>query len=98
MKKLRLDDLAVESFNTCELPREKGTVVGEQLCTCPTNCTCPGCPTCAATCAYTCDDQTCPQCPSCADTCAYTCDDLSCAESCGGTCWNPRCQDSNICY
>src|SRR5829696_7699538 len=68
MKKLRLDDLAVESFNTCEVRREKGTVVGEQMCTCYTVCTCPGCPTCAATCAYTCDDQTCPACPTCANT------------------------------
>ena len=96
MKKLRMDDLAVESFDTTAVKRdEKGTVVGEQLCTCWTVCTCPGCPTCAATCpatcAYTCDDAT------CANTCANTCDDFSCAESCGGTCWNPRCQDSNIC-
>jgi hypothetical protein len=44
--------------------------------------TCAGLPTCA---------QTCPE------TCVETCDDFSCVESCGGTCWNPRCQDSNIC-
>ena len=96
MKKLRLDDLSVESFDTTTVKKEKGTVFGEQ-CTCYTVCTCPGCPTCDATCAYTCDDQTCPACPTCANTCAYTCDDYSCAESCGGTCWNPRCNPSSLC-
>jgi hypothetical protein len=99
MKKLRLDDLSVESFNTTEIRRDKGTVVGEQMCTCYTVCTCPGCPTCDATCAYTCDDQTCPACPTCAESCNGTCpgQGFTCLESCGGTCWNPRCNDSNIC-
>jgi hypothetical protein len=71
--RLRLDELAVESFDTSAARAERGTVVGQQLCTCQTACTCPGCPTCAnyATC-----DPTCPE----------TCDDYSCAVSCGGTC------------
>ena len=72
MRKLRLDleHLSVESFDTVHRAREKGTVFGEQ-CTCYTQCTCPGCPSC---------DATCPA------TCVNTCDDASCAESCWGTC------------
>ena len=87
MKKLRLDDLQVDTFDTTPVARkEKGTVVGEQMCTCYTICTCPGCPTC---------DATCPA------TCAYTCDDVTCNESCDGTCagWTciTRCVDTCIC-
>jgi hypothetical protein len=70
--KLHLDELAVESFDTTATAKEKGTVFGEQ-CTCYTNCTCPGCPTCDHTCAYTCDDATCPACPTCAASCNGTC-------------------------
>lgn len=88
MNKLRLDDLAVESFDTVRAAqKEKGTVFAkEQDCTCYTVCTCPGC--------YTCD-ATCP------DTCAYTCDDASCAASCDGTCAGTtcitRCVDTCLC-
>lgn len=81
--KLHLDELSVESFDTsCNL-KDKGTVVGEQN----TN-TCPGCPTCAATCAYTCDDATCPNCPTCAASCNGTCAGNTCWDSCGRTCWD----------
>ncbi|HEY0016539.1 MAG TPA: hypothetical protein VGC13_09485 [Longimicrobium sp.] len=69
---LNLDDLSVDSFDTTATDKPKGTVFGEQ-CTCYTNCTCPGCPTCAATCNYTCDDATCPNCPTCAASCNGTC-------------------------
>ena len=69
--KLQLEDLLVDSFDTTPVQKEKGTVFGEQ-CTCYTNCTCPGCPSC---------DATCPA------TCAYTCDDASCAGSCGASCY-----------
>lgn len=63
--KLRLDELAVESFGTTCAADEQGTVFGEQ-CTCQTVCSCPGCPTCD----YTCDDPTCV-----AQTCiGYTCE------------------------
>jgi hypothetical protein len=55
--KLMLEDLQIESFSTTPGKKEKGTVYGEQ-CTCYTACTCPGCPTCDA---------------SCADTCQFTC-------------------------
>jgi hypothetical protein len=68
--KLNLDELSVESFDTTKSEKSKGTVFGEQ-CTCYTQCTCPGCPTC---------DGTCPA------TCPYTCDDASCGASCGGSC------------
>ena len=75
---LRLDDLRIETFSTTPVQKEKGTVFGEQ-CTCHTNCTCPGCPTCNASCNGTCD-------ASCYGTC-----DVSCGcggdtyfESCGG--------------
>lgn len=94
MKKLRLDldELAVESFDTRGAEKEKGTVVGEQQCSCGG--TCYPQATCPQTCAYTCDDPT----------CAYTCDDATCAgftcgfESCGGTCFNSRCVDSCLCH
>ena len=72
--KLHLDDLRVDSFDTTVAQKRTGTVFGEQ-CTCYTQCTCPGCPTCDASCNGTCGD-TCP------GTCAYTCDDASCAGSC----------------
>jgi hypothetical protein len=74
MKKLTLslDTLEVQSFTTAHDEPGRGTVHGEQQCTCPTNCTCPGCPTCA---------ETCP------NTCWNTCDDPSCEGSCMDTCW-----------
>ena len=68
---LRLEDLTVDSFRTSPSEPPKGTVFGEQYCTCPTNCTCPGCPTCYESCNGSCGD-TCPA------TCAYTCDDAGC--------------------
>ena len=77
--KLRLDSLAVETFDTTRVEREKGTVVGEQQCTCQTVCTCPGCYTCAATCPQTCDDNTCAN--SCYGTCGYSCFD-TCTPPC----------------
>ena len=67
--KLNLDQLTVDSFNTSGAEKPKGTVFGEQ-CTCYTNCTCPGCPTCDASCNGTCDAS-----------CNGTCD-----ASCNGTC------------
>ena len=85
---LKLEDLSVDSFDTTTAQKAKGTVFGEQ-CTCYTNCTCPGCPTCYNTCAYTCDDQTCPACPTCAASCNGTCDcptDNTCGWSCDYSC------------
>jgi hypothetical protein len=75
MKKLTLtlDDLRVDSFQTSEDRQEKGTVVGEQQCTCQTNCTCPGCPTCYVTCPYTCE-ETCANTACGQYTCAYQLD------------------------
>ena len=69
--KLNLEQLSVDTFHTSSARAEKGTVFGEQ-CTCYTNCTCPGCPTCYATCA--------------GNTCAGTCGPNTCAASCNGTC------------
>ncbi len=82
---LNLEDLSVDSFDTTSTQKAKGTVFGEQ-CTCYTNCTCPGCPTCDRTCpntcAYTCDDNT----------CAYTCDDNTCVNCTGGySCYDTDC-------
>lgn len=79
--KLRLEDLCIDSFSTTTVRREKGTVYGEQ-CTCYTQCTCPGCPTCDASCGGTCpapcgSGGTCDF--SCGGTCDYTCGG-------GGTC------------
>ncbi len=73
--KLNLDELTVDSFDTTRPAAKQGTVFGEQ-CTCYTNCTCPGCPTCYASCNGTCD-------ATCAGTCAYTCDDATCV-GCSG--------------
>ena len=80
-KKLSLDDLTVESFQTTPDAEEsgKGTVLGfayteETLCvhsTCGYTCTCA---TCVATCAWTCGHTA-------AHTCAATCD------TCGSTCF-----------
>lgn len=71
---LNLDQLAVDSFNTVAERRSEGTVFGEQ-CTCYTNCTCPGCPTCDVSCDGTCGD---------------TCGD-SCGGSCGDSCYHHSC-------
>src|SRR4028118_544107 len=75
--KVVMDDLRVESFDTTAAAKEKGTVIGAE-CTCYSACTCPGCPSCDATCpdtcAYTCNDRTCVTCPE------------SCSPSCGGPC------------
>jgi hypothetical protein len=82
MKKLtlRLEDLRIDSFSTTPVRREKGTVYGEQ-CTCHTACTCPGCPTCDASCNGTCD-------ASCNGTCGATCAG-TCAASCDFNCGGP---------
>jgi hypothetical protein len=69
---LNLDELVVDSFDTTVSEKPRGTVFGEQ-CTCYTNCTCPGCPTCYA---------------SCNGTCGGTCGENTCAASCNGTCVN----------
>jgi len=82
--KLRLDDLHVDTFQTTSAPKQKGTVFGEQ-CTCYTQCTCPGCPTCYASCNGSCD-------ASCNGTCAASCD-ATCGGSCDWTCDN-TCGDS----
>jgi hypothetical protein len=75
--KLKLDDLRVDTFQVEAPAKQKGTVFGEQ-CTCYTQCTCPGCPTCDASCNGTCD-------ASCNGTCGATCD-ASCNGSCAWTC------------
>lgn len=91
MKKLKLDDLAVESFDTtANAAPERGTVHGEQdPCTCYTNCTCPGCPTCAyASCMTNCN--TCAA--SCWGSCDASCEYGTCRgqDTCLGrdTCWD----------
>lgn len=84
--KLRLDDLRVDTFQTTAVRREKGTVFGEQ-CTCNTQCTCPGCPTCYASCNGTCD-------ASCNGTCVASCNcggadtvyDDTCYDTCAASC------------
>ncbi|WP_420130425.1 hypothetical protein [Longimicrobium sp.] len=86
--KLQLEDLSVESFDTTSHTRAKGTVFGEQ-CTCYTQCTCPGCPTCYASCNGTCD-------ASCNGTCDASCNgtcDASCGRACGT--WDYTCDCTN---
>jgi hypothetical protein len=81
--KLRLEDLRIDSFTTTEVRREKGTVYGEQ-CTCHTACTCPGCPTCDASCNGTCGGSCNGTCDaSCNGTCGCGTADYSCAGTCG---------------
>jgi hypothetical protein len=82
MKKLKLDleDLSVESFATTPEPRAEGGTVFGQQCTCYTQCTCPGCPTCDASCNG-----------SCVNTCAASCNG-SCVNTCGDTCGGYTCE------
>jgi len=82
--KLHLEDLHVDTFQTTSAEKPKGTVFGEQ-CTCYTQCTCPGCPTCYASCNGSCD-------ASCNGTCAASCD-ATCGGSCDWTC-NDTCNYS----
>ncbi|HEX6373893.1 MAG TPA: hypothetical protein VF006_33500 [Longimicrobium sp.] len=90
MLKLRLDDLRIDSFDTTVPQKAKGTVFGEQ-CTCYTQCTCPGCPTCYASCNGTCD-------ASCNGTCGASCG-ATCDYSCGGTCdYTCNCSDYSCDY
>ncbi|HEV2736457.1 MAG TPA: hypothetical protein VGV85_16545, partial [Longimicrobiaceae bacterium] len=73
--RLDLDDLSVESFaSTPEAWPEGGTVFGQNHWTCYTQCTCPGCPTCDASCNG-----------SCVNTCAASCNG-TCVNTCGDTC------------
>ena len=80
--KLKLDDLQVDTFQTTAPQKAKGTVFGEQ-CTCYTQCTCPGCPTCYQSCNGSCE-------VSCNGSCQATCD-VSCYGSCGYTCEYTAC-------
>ena len=85
---LSLDDLRVDSFDTTPAGRTpKGTVFGEQ-CTCYTNCTCPGCPTCDGTCP-----NTCANCVSYQRTCGYHDECISHVNSC----YNKTCTGDNPC-
>jgi hypothetical protein len=89
--KLNLDELTVDTFNTETARRPSGTVFGEQ-CTCYTNCTCPGCPTCYASCNGTCE-------ASCNGTCGATCNG-TCGDSCnycGGTVNDYTCAPYGTC-
>ena len=79
--KLDLETLAVDSFDTANDTAKNGTVFGEQ-CTCWTNCTCPGCPSCDHTaCGQASCDGTCDTCNTCQNTCQASCG-LTCFESC----------------
>jgi hypothetical protein len=80
--KLRLDDLRVDTFQTTSVQKAKGTVFGEQ-CTCYTQCTCPGCPTCDASCNGTCDasyNGTCACTREGDDTCFVSCQMTECRD------------------
>ena len=92
MKKFRLqlDDLQIDSFTTTPVRAQKGTAFGEQ-CTCYTNCTCPGCPTCDASCNGTCDASCNGTCNCPPDTADYSCGG-TCEASCGGNTCDYTCQ------
>ena len=90
MRKLKLEDLSVDSFATTAPVKAKGTVFGEQ-CTCPTQCTCPGCPTCDASCNGTCA-------ATCNGTCGASCNG-TCDASCDGACtWDYTCTNESCVY
>jgi hypothetical protein len=59
--KLQLENLRVDTFETMPARNGRGTVHGEQ-CTCYTQCSCPGCPTCDASCNGTCAASNCGGC------------------------------------
>ncbi|HEX5872943.1 MAG TPA: hypothetical protein VFY65_21070 [Longimicrobium sp.] len=84
MNKLKLDELEVDSFDTTADPEERhGTVFGEQQCTCHTNCTCPGCPSCAwLSCQTNCAtcDPTCGGNQTCWDSCDAICGTYFCTD------------------
>ena len=87
--KLDLNELAVESFDTSEAEKREGTVFGEQ-CTCWTNCTCPGCPSCdGGACGGT-EHTACNQ-ASCNGTCDASCNGTCAGQySCGPDCWGTQ--------
>jgi hypothetical protein len=89
--KLDLDQLTVDSFDTEARAERSGTVFGEQ-CTCYTNCSCPGCPTCDASCNGTCN--TCNA--SCNGTCDASCNG-TCDIYCGGTQYDYTCRNIGTC-
>jgi hypothetical protein len=80
--KLQLDQLTVDSFDTSAVRQEKGTVFGEQ-CTCYTQCTCPGCPSCYESCNGSCNN-------TCNASCYGTCYEATCNgctnDTCNGYC------------
>ena len=75
MRKFKLESLTVESFDTMPAERtQRGTVYGEQ-CTCPSNCSCPGCPSCDPS-----------WCDTACDSCSPTCEGATCVAP-FDTCW-----------
>jgi hypothetical protein len=86
--KLNLDQLNVDTFTTEIEKRASGTVFGEQ-CTCYTNCSCPGCPTCDASCNGTCG-------ATCGGSCDYSCGG-TCDVYCGGTVNDATCNNYGTC-
>jgi hypothetical protein len=88
--KLNLDELTVDSFSTATVRKAQGTVHGNQ-CTCYTACTCPGCPTCDASCNGTCA-------ASCNGTCDASCNGTcNCTYDCGGTAYDYTCHNYGTC-
>lgn len=98
-KKLRLDDLEVESFHVLpDAPRERGTVQGHIVLTAYVGCsdTCLYKATCRISCATCAGQFTCSE--SCDVTACDTCARLTCADSCNGGCFSDGCSvDLNFC-
>ena len=88
--RLNVEELTVDSFTTEYCKERSGTVHGQQ-CTCPTACTCPGCPTCDASCNGTCDG-------TCAASCNGTCDCGTYDYTCEGcTMYDATCHNYGTC-
>lgn len=88
--RLRMEDLAVESFDSSPARPQRGTVMGQETWY-PTECTCQGQYTCVESCPQTCwetCDATCPWNHTCWETCGLTCDDPTCLTCEGNTCVN----------
>ncbi len=74
--RLNVDDVTVDSFSTEYRKEKSGTVHGHQ-CTCGTGYSCPGEPTCEASCGCATNEYTCPHCTLQNDATCYnygTCD------------------------
>ena len=88
--KLHLDDLQIDSFSTTPVRRSNVEPCSQHSTV--QSCTCPGCPTCDASCNGSCGGASCID--TCAASCYGTCDvscNGTCDYTCGGNTCDPTC-------